>query len=303
MTIYPWYQDTMADVSIKKSEFPFKVSINTLFETYPLHHHDFMELSLVLSGHGFEIVNGRKHTLRPGTVSILLPHHIHEIHRDSDAPLQLYCCMFDMSLLFETAIDSMVGNYMLKTGTQIPSYFQLDAHQATKLQAILDGVSREYEGEDLFQYALVRSRLLQALVLILRSCFPDESDEAGSPADDQVARPETTDKITKIVQYLHLHYRDPINLNMLAEQFRLSRPYISRLFKLQTGQNFTDYVHTLRIHRALSLLATTDMSILDISTDVGFEHSSTFNRVFKKVMGITAQAYRKHKIQAPLEEA
>lgn len=295
MSIYPWYQDVIADVNLQENQLPFKISKHTINRSYPLHHHDFMELSFVLEGHGFEKVNGKKQTLRPGTVTILLPHHIHEIHNEAESPMKLYCCMFDIELLCESAFDSVLGSHLLKTGTVIPSHYYLDSVQALNVQCVLDDMHKEYIGLDFIKHTLIRAKLLEVLILVMRTRFPGEQDDTDR---QHIADQKTADKITKIVQYLHLHYREPLSLKTLSKHFCLSVPYISRLFKVQTGQNFIDYFHALRIQRALSLLVTTNMSILEISTDVGFENGSTFSRVFREIMGVTASDYRNHKRQS-----
>lgn len=63
---------------------------------------------------------------------------------------------------------------------------------------------------------------------------------------------------------------------------------------------FTEYLHTLRVGRAASLLAATSMSITDIAIDVGFDHTRTFTRAFKDVKGTTPKQFRAvHQLQLP----
>src|SRR5690606_32673826 len=96
----------------------------------------------------------------------------------------------------------------------------------------------------------------------------------------------------KVLQYLHVHYQEDLSLESISRQFRVSPPYISRLFKEHVGQSFLTYLHELRIKSAASLLISTDMSISDIATEVGFESYRTFLRVFRDIRGQTPSEFR-----------
>ncbi|MBD2863500.1 AraC family transcriptional regulator [Paenibacillus oceani] len=295
MALYPWYEDVSTVSDSEEQQLAFVISKNSIKRFYPLHHHDCMELSFVVEGYGYENVNGKSHLLQPGTVSILLPHHIHEFQNNSKVPMQLYCCMFDMNLLFGSSFDSVVGRYVLKTGTLLPSHYKLNSSQTSDVKRILDELLEEYNGLEFGKYTLIRGKLIEMLIVILRTRLPYELNHNDPQLISDL---NATGKIVEIVQYLHLNYRKSINLKALSTEFGLSIPYISRLFKEQTSQNFIDYLHALRIKRALSLLAMTNMSILEISIDAGFEHISTFSRVFRETIGIPASEYRDLKRQS-----
>ncbi|MDF2652112.1 MAG: DNA-binding response regulator, partial [Paenibacillus sp.] len=91
---------------------------------------------------------------------------------------------------------------------------------------------------------------------------------------------------------LHTHYQEDISLVIVAKHFNWNASYISRVFKQHVGQTFTDYLHSLRIARATSLLASTTMRIMDISVEVGFDQVRTMSRVFKELMGVTPREFR-----------
>lgn len=285
---YPEYQDALTEANIEVTQLPFYIKKNEISGVYPLHHHDFMELSLVYDGHGFERLNGRTHPMRHGTASILLPHHIHEIQSDPQSPIRLYCCMFDMSILFESSFDAVLGNHLLKVGTQLPSHFDLNPAQTAHVIRILDELYEEHLGSAFMRNTYIRIKLMEVLTYIIRSAIiSDRALKAQTVFDHKATR-----TIMMIVQYLHMNYREPLSLKALSEMYHLSVPYISRLFKEQTGQNFIDYIHALRIKRALTLLASTNMSIQDIAIDAGFEQIRTFSRVFRSLVGTSASEYR-----------
>jgi AraC-like DNA-binding protein len=101
------------------------------------------------------------------------------------------------------------------------------------------------------------------------------------------------EKISEIVRYINDHYAEPLQLPALSELFYVSPSHLSRKFKEITGFSFTDYVNLKRIKEAQRLLQQTNLSITDISEQVGFENFSHFGKMFKKITKQSARDYRK----------
>lgn len=99
-------------------------------------------------------------------------------------------------------------------------------------------------------------------------------------------------KMTEISRYISRHYEQDLTLEAVSKRFYISPSYLSRVFKEVTGFNFTDYVSMIRIREAQRLLRETDLKILDISVQVGFNNFSHFGKVFKRVVSISPRDYR-----------
>jgi AraC-like DNA-binding protein len=98
-----------------------------------------------------------------------------------------------------------------------------------------------------------------------------------------------------IKQYIETHYADPnLSLNHLSDHFSYHSTYLSKLFKDEFGDKFVDYVATVRVEQAKSLLLNTELTIQEIAERVGYLHSFSFSRVFKKLVGMPPGEYRKH---------
>ncbi len=102
-----------------------------------------------------------------------------------------------------------------------------------------------------------------------------------------------SDKLKKILRYLDEHYTGDISLDMLAEQFYISKYYLSREFKKEYGTTIIQYVLTKKITNAKELLRYSNSSIEEIARLCGIDDASYFNKVFKKMEGCTASEYRK----------
>lgn len=99
----------------------------------------------------------------------------------------------------------------------------------------------------------------------------------------------------RAVTYVTEHFKENISLDTTAVALGVSRFDVSRLFASSIKINFVKYVNFLRIAYAKELLETTNMSVLDIALECGYETLRTFNRVFKEHAGTTPLRYRMEK--------
>lgn len=85
---------------------------------------------------------------------------------------------------------------------------------------------------------------------------------------------------------------EPIALSSIAERMKISAPYLSRLFKKETGENFVHYLTDLRIERSKELLRT-NMPLKEIAEAVQLGNVQNYIRIFKRHVGTTPGAFRK----------
>ncbi len=98
--------------------------------------------------------------------------------------------------------------------------------------------------------------------------------------------------VSSCVDYIDFFYSDPITLQELAERNSVSVPYLSSLFSSEIGMTFTDYLNQTRISHAKAMLMHSPYSIQEISARCGYNDSSYFTRVFKKLTGTSPLKYR-----------
>lgn len=99
--------------------------------------------------------------------------------------------------------------------------------------------------------------------------------------------------IRGIICYMQEHLAEEISLQLLAEEFHLSAPYISQLFKNETGVNYLTYLTNIRMEHAKKMLIGSKLPISDIAEHSGYADYRVFSKVFKKVQGITPTQYRR----------
>lgn len=99
--------------------------------------------------------------------------------------------------------------------------------------------------------------------------------------------------VYRSLPYIEKHFcEEQLSLATVAEQVGLSASRFSTLFHEQMNCNFKEYVDALRLEKAKRLLKESDLLIAEIARQVGYENSYSFSRLFKRLAGVTPQAYR-----------
>lgn len=98
--------------------------------------------------------------------------------------------------------------------------------------------------------------------------------------------------IHKALAYIGEHYTEELTLQSVSDQVHISKNYFCLMFKKETGQNFIDYVISLRIARAKHLLLSTPLKIYEVAQEAGFHDVKYFSKLFKKLTDCSPVDYR-----------
>ena len=102
-----------------------------------------------------------------------------------------------------------------------------------------------------------------------------------------------SDKLVKIREYLLVHYKERLSLDLLASQFFISKFHLSREYKSYFGVTLMNDLTSIRISQAKSMLRFSQESVEEIALQCGFSDSAYFIRVFKQAESLTPSLYRK----------
>ena len=214
-----------------------------------------------------------------------------------------------------------------ETGCQAGYYFPLDweiqlitqlrAGNARALERILRELSREnlaraLNASEHRQLMSMLAEILQRVARETNAGLKDFSSRLAAAADleDRQAAWEAMGRLARelcpaaeeidgaqptggrIRQYLHEHFRDA-NLSQkgIADEFGLSCPNMSRMFKRTTGKNFIDYLQELRVFAARSAFDAGETDVIAVARSCGYENEVTFRRAFFRVYAISPHQY------------
>ncbi len=240
----------------------------------PLHWHNFIEIELVLSGSGEQILNGQQMELSKGSLSVLRLTDFHQVDPKED--LHLLNLMVDDSFLSEEMLGKLTAGNTL--------YFRLSEEQTSTLEKLLRlcVVENKSPSPDL--------RYLKHLIICIFLKVLKLSPQSGKkpPADE---RP-----IQAALLYMHMHFRENPKLSEVAKIAHYNTSHFSHTFHKELGTTYCDYLNMLKISYAKELLISTSLKISDICFECGFTSHSNFLRLFKEKIGVSPMQYRKKAI-------
>jgi len=107
---------------------------------------------------------------------------------------------------------------------------------------------------------------------------------------------EMKDSRSELIRAIHKFIDDnlaqDVTLQSIADNVHMHPVYISKIYKLETGGNISDYIQQLRMEKAIYLLANSREKTYEIAAKLGYQRPHSFNHAFKKHHGVTPQTYR-----------
>jgi len=101
-------------------------------------------------------------------------------------------------------------------------------------------------------------------------------------------------KILKAIDYIKKNYSSDINMAVVSNYVSMNYSLFSLSFKQYTGMNFVNYLKELRMEEAKRMLAETQMKVIEISQNVGYDNEKHFMKAFKGYCGVSPTEYRKN---------
>lgn len=93
-------------------------------------------------------------------------------------------------------------------------------------------------------------------------------------------------------KYILSNLSGELSVQSISDSLRMHPAYLSRLYKLETGENISDYITRQKLEKALQLLKFSPLKIYEIAIEIGYQNPNYFIKVFKKHFGLTPQEYR-----------
>ena len=180
--------------------------------------------------------------------------------------------------------------------------FELDEEEALGLKFNLNSIknpyNKRYESIRYLRYSIIKFNTMDninslytnraiifSLFAQLRNYFRVENQ------GEEITR-NSRKLNSKLLSYLHSHYKENISLQFLSEHFNYNLAYLSRLFKKCQGKTFNEYYDELKINNSRNSLLFTDKTIEEVATENGFENARSYVRAFKKKYDKYPSEYR-----------
>lgn len=238
------------------------------------HYHDFDKITIFIKGHVIYTIEGKSYELSPYDI-VLVRHN--DIHR----------LVVDNSQIYERIIVYISPNFMnaYKTDSYDLSYCFQKAEEehsnvlrnpSLKNSSLFQSITRLEKSfsDDGYASDLYRQVLFLEFMIHLNRA-------ARKNRLEFIDTDNCNTKILDILQYINENLNHDLNIDILSDHFYISKYYMMRLFKQETGYTLGHYISQKRLLLAKELILT-GVSGTQACFDCGFKDYSTFSRAYKK---------------------
>lgn len=263
------------------SDSPIKISYANIRE-YPIHWHNSIEILYVLRGSINVNIDTDSFEILEKEMEIINVDEAHRIYSNEDNKVLI----FHIDPYFFEKYYKDINNIFFYTnstddGAQEGEEYDLLRNFLAKLLCEAVQKLEDYDKE-------IESILVDLLYHLINSFhYLTYEKEELKDKSEQLAR------YHRISKYIYNNYDSNITLQEIAKKEFLSPHYLSHEIKYATGYSFTDLVNLTRVEESVKLLLDSDLSISDISDEIGFSHVRYLNKNFKNYYGCTPLQYRK----------
>ena len=198
-----------------------------------------------------------------------------KLYSEDIASVKSFCSEYIASLFATYSDLDKIRNSLFETLLNIKNaVIKVDvSYKNEAFETIFPSLARLSEQDDFEEY--LSSRTVECFLAISES-----KKSSGNPV------------IKKACKFIEEHLSEDFSLEVLAQELGVSPYHLSRLFKEEKGENFINYVTSLRLEKAKKLLGDNSLIIKEISTGVGYNDQNYFTKLFKQKFGLTPTEYR-----------
>lgn len=251
-----------------------------------MHFHNYMEIGICHEGFGRSILRDSVNAFEGGCITIVPPNYPHNNISEPGTTAFWEWMYFDI----ESALQDMKEISYNKLNTEYMQNMLYDSalffHQEEypKISRIIMEIRGECERKAYMYQEKLRSLLQGFVVELLRIHNVTSDMQRKDPRNFQIA---------PAINYVKKHYNENIRIQDLADVCNISESHFRRIFQECMNITPNDYVNMVRVQEASRLLLKTHATMEEIAYRVGYGNVSTFNRNFKRIIGMTPYHWKR----------
>lgn len=240
------------------------------------HYHTFHKIMVLLSGQVTYAIEGKSYAMEPGDMVLVCGGSLHRPVVSDTMPYERLILYLSPAFLREAGgPDCDLETCFFRARDQFSHVLR---PTGDRLENLLRQLESALADESFGREVLCRSLLLEFLVRLTREITDHQLRYVSSNRADE--------KILGVLRYLNLHLGESIPVDRLARQFYISKFYLMRRFKEETGYTIHGYLTEKRLILAKEKIAS-GLSLGQAAEDCGFGDYSSFSRAYKKRFGVS----------------
>lgn len=258
--------------------------------SFAKHIHKSIEIYLIKSGCCMMDISGEKVVCTPGEFVLIPPNTVHSFYLETEEACTFRHIHFDPALFSRWyLIDTEPYPLDLITALLFScgSHFKLLADE--KITALVDEIIDETAAGGTAAAALSNLHLAELMLCLIRR----ESVNLSVLADSGTHTPEHIGYVSYALSYIHENYAGKILIPDIADHLNISARYLSKVFFQHMNLTILNYINIYRMNQAIDLMLNTDLTLTHIASQIGLKDSQHFSRLFRSIIGISPNRYRK----------
>ena len=244
------------------------------------HHHSFHKIVIFMSGDVTYTVEGKNYTLKPWDILLINKNEIHKCHVNSDEPYErLVIWLKDDIETLDKYFKSLTSCFDNKNNFLL----RLKENSCNTVKNLVFKLIKYNNSDNIYDIALRNTFLIQVLVVLNKAYIKNNNIDVTN----DIFYDKTTERI---ITYINNNLHNSLDIDLLSDKFELSKHYLMRKFKKQTGYSIHSYIVQKRLMLSIELMKDESCMYI-IAEQSGFNDYSTFMRAFKQYYGTSPKKY------------
>lgn len=241
------------------------------------HYHDFDKITIFMKGHVTYTIEGKSYDLEPYDIVLVKHNDIHRLTVDNSTLYERIIVYISPNFMNAYQTDSYDLNYCFeKAEEEHSNVLRITSLEKSSLLRSISRLEASFS-DDGYAADLYRQIIfLEFMIHLNRAARKDHLKYIDTDSCNT--------KIQDILGYINENLREDLSIDSIADQFYISKYYMMRLFKQETGYTLGQYISQKRLLLAKELLLSGE-PVTKACFDCGFKDYSTFSRAYKRLFG------------------
>lgn len=238
------------------------------------HYHDFNKLIIFIKGNVTYCVEGKSYELKPYDIVLVNSGELHKpvIHDDSE--YERIIIYISPGFINNYKTEDYDLNYCFdKAKSEKSNVLRVNLAQKSKLYQVLKELEHSFNEEEYASELYHNLLFLEFMIHLNRMAL---SDNINYIVDNY-----SNDKIRQIIDYIHAHLKEDLNIDSIANALYINKHYLMHLFKSETGYTIGNYITSKRLILAKEMIQN-GVSVTQACYECGYRNYSSFFRAYKK---------------------
>ena len=238
------------------------------------HYHNCYEIYIMLSGSRIMVIDDESFSAESGDVFLIPPGRVHHTSGIKYERVVIYFSEKFIDCFFTNGFKKTLLECFEVNGIKMQYYLGNLAGICDKLADFTNKNKKE-------EIAITLAELLLLLRENMNKIIENKKEK------------DVGYMVADIVNFIGENYTLIENIGEIATKFSISREYLCKIFKRQTGFTVISYLNTLKLEKARRMLLSTNKKITEILVMCGYSSATYFGKLFAEKYGMSPREYRK----------